>query len=136
MPQNLPKQVIVVRTDLVMPMGKLGAQISHASEAPVYNQMTKSGDVRTLITKEGSALQLWLDGPFVKIILGCKSLDKLLKLAEDVKARNIPVAIIKDAGYTVFTEPTITCIGIGPCFPEEIDDLTKRFQTLKSYKFE
>lgn len=145
-----PKQVIVVRKDLVMPMGKLGAQIAHASLAPILNAMYISNTVddsstlnstfsgyteRTLKVHNGSALQQWMDGPFVKVLLEIKSEAKLLELAEKVKERNIPCAVIKDVGYTVFTEPTVTCLGIGPCWPDEIDDLTKRLQTLKTYNF-
>ncbi len=34
--------------------------------------------------------------------------------------------LVKDAGFTVFKEPTITCIGIGPIPEEKIDeDLSK-----------
>jgi peptidyl-tRNA hydrolase len=69
-------------------------------------------------------------------LLAAKNENKLKELIPLLKDRNIPHALITDCGYTVFTEPTVTCLGIGPCWPEEIDDLTKRFQTLKTYKFD
>jgi len=30
--------------------------------------------------------------------------------------------LVKDAGFTIFAEPTITCAGIGPISPELIDE--------------
>lgn len=31
------------------------------------------------------------------------------------------VSLVKDAGFTVFNEPTITCLGIGPIKEDDID---------------
>lgn len=58
-----------------------------------------------------------------KITLLVPSVEDLQRLHEAY--RNVcGVALIKDAGYTVFTEPTITCLGIGP-LPDNLkgDDL-------------
>ena len=38
-------------------------------------------------------------------------------------------SLVTDAGYTVFQEPTTTCLGLGPIFEENIGDDIKSLQT-------
>ncbi len=40
------------------------------------------------------------------------------------------VSLVKDAGFTVFTEPTVTCLGIGPISEDLIGDDLKSLKTL------
>jgi len=45
--------------------------------------------------------------------------------------RNIcGVSLVVDAGFTVFKEPTITCLGIGPITDEQVKDDLKKLKTL------
>jgi len=37
-------------------------------------------------------------------------------------------ALIKDAGFTVFDEPTVTCLGIGPIREDLIQDDLKKLK--------
>lgn len=39
-------------------------------------------------------------------------------------------ALIEDAGFTVFKEPTITCLGIGPVRESRIDPVLRDLRTL------
>lgn len=39
------------------------------------------------------------------------------------------VSLIKDAGFTVFTEPTVTCLGIGPIFENDVGEDLKSLKT-------
>ena len=41
------------------------------------------------------------------------------------------ISLVKDAGLTVFTEPTITCLGIGPI---HVDKIGVNLKTLPLYK--
>ena len=40
------------------------------------------------------------------------------------------VALIKDAGFTVFNEPTITCLGIGPIHQDDVGEDLKSLRLL------
>lgn len=55
-----------------------------------------------------------------------KELEELLRAYYDVCG----VAFIKDAGFTVFKEPTVTCLGIGPIHEDDIGDDLKSLKLL------
>ena len=130
-----PKQIIVMRTDLNMRKGKMAAQAAHASMAVILNMMQSEYnplyETRKLVIPEGSALSLWLNGPFKKICVGIDSEAALNELFDRVAEAGIPVSKIIDSGLTEFGGvPTLTCIGIGPDFPENIDAFTKNLKLL------
>jgi len=130
-----PKQVIVMRTDLNMRKGKMAAQASHASMAVLLDMMdceyTELYERRHLTIPVGSALDAWLNGPFKKICVGIDSEQALNDLYDQVKAAGIPAAKIIDSGLTEFSgEKTLTCIAIGPDYPEKIDPFTKELKLL------
>lgn len=64
-----------------------------------------------------------------KITLIVPTVEDLIAFQE--KYRDVcGVSLVKDAGFTVFAEPTVTCLGIGPIFESQIgDDLA----TLKTF---
>lgn len=138
------KQIIVVRKDIVSKMGpgKLSAQVSHASLAPLL-QIMRGGipyeivvpseeNLRLFVDLEiGTPLKDWIDGQFRKIILSVKNEEQLLKKYNEIKEAGFVVSLIKDAGYTVFDKPTITCFGIEPLRSQDIDPFTKKLQLLK-----
>lgn len=112
------KQVIVVRLDLGMSVGKLAAQACHAS----LGSYVKAG----LVSRKA-----WdLEGG-KKVVLGCESLDELRLI--EVKARDakLPHLSIKDAGHTELKPGTVTALGIGPAKEEEIDKITGKLKLLK-----
>ena len=130
------KQVIVWRNDLKVRKGKLGAQIAHGSiafltnriregERSRYNNNTRRPNQlnRAVITYT-DAEQAWLEGRFTKIVLRVDSEEELLAIHEKAKGAGLESHLIKDAGLTEFTEPTYTCVGIGPDFSEKIDEIT------------
>lgn len=130
-----PKQIIVMRTDLNMRKGKMAAQASHASMAVLLNQMTvecgEFYETHKLIVVNDSPLYAWLNGPFKKICVGIDSEQALNDLFDRVQAANIPVSKIIDSGLTEFGgEKTLTCIAIGPDYPENIDPFTKDLKLL------
>jgi len=138
------KQIIVVRKDIVEQMGpgKLGAQIAHASLAPFLEKLrggiphewvdpSENGYRLFIDLKKGDPLKEWLEGEFRKIVLYVKNEDQLLKKYNEIKNAGFTVSLIKDAGYTVFKEPTITCFGVEPLYSEQIDPFTKKLQLLR-----
>ena len=142
------KQVIVFRKDLLkgpnaIRKGKFGAQVAHASLGSLlklfnrYKQEpiklglhgeSESGQVQyeySVVFKEKSVLDDWLNDKFTKVVVSVDSEEELLELNKALDETYIPHALITDAGLTEFHGvPTNTCLGIGPYISEEIDKFT------------
>ncbi len=109
------KQVILVRSDLKMPKGKLVVQCAHASlEAALKSNKLKE----------------WKSKGTKKVILKVKDENELLYYYELAKKSKLTNALIKDAAKTFFKIPTITCLAIGPEKEEKIDKITKNLKML------
>lgn len=133
------KQIIVMRDDLGMDAGKIGAQAAHASLAAVL----KGGRVQsaTITTRDlfiipmDDSLQAWLEGRFKKITLRAKSEAELLAVYQKALDAGLRCALIQDAGLTVFDGvPTYTCCAIGPALPEVLKPITGKLQLFKNSK--
>lgn len=143
---NDAKQVILIRKDLNMPAGKLGAQVAHASLACIL-QMGKwspriqfnEGDGSAIdghafeinLKAEGpdTAVHDWMTKSFPKITLEVKNENQLKRYYDEAVAAGLPASWIVDAGRTIFDGvPTPTCVGIGPASREQIDAITKRLR--------
>jgi len=125
-----PKQVIVVRKDLNMRKGKIAAQCSHASMKVVLDAMSnhiiEGKSVRVLQLAVDSPLYSWLEGRFTKVVVSIDSEAELLTLEALVTEAGILNARIVDCGATEFHgEPTLTCLAIGPEWPDKIDPFTR-----------
>lgn len=106
------KQVILARTDLKLPKGKLAAQCAHASVIAVLRSDSK-------IVKE------WESEGMPKIVLKVADEKELIKYFQMAKDEGLNVSLVTDAGKTVIAPGTKTCVGIGPNDEEEIDSLTQ-----------
>ncbi|MDA0206725.1 MAG: peptidyl-tRNA hydrolase Pth2 [Acidobacteria bacterium] len=105
------KQVIVVDESLVLPTGKLAAQVAHAA-------------VAAFLEASGTAQKAWLTEGMPKIVVAVRSEAELLSLEEQAQKAGVPAAVIRDAGRTVVAAGTPTCIGLGPATAAEIDKIT------------
>lgn len=111
------KQVILVRNDINIPRGKLAAQCAHASvEASELSNQKK--------------FDLWRKEGMKKIVLKVEDLNALFKYEKLAQKAKLTTAMITDAGKTVFTEPTITCLAIGPDSDEKINKITGKLEVL------
>jgi len=135
-----PKQVIVIRSDLrtkngeKLPKGKEGAQIAHAAMAFLTRRLKPQtelacvkfffGDKTRLSGNFTPTELLWMRTSFRKIVLVAHDEEELLDVYKKAKEVGLEVHLITDSGYTCFDEPTNTCVGIGPDFPEKIDPIT------------
>ena len=108
------KQVILIRTDLKMGVGKKCAQSCHAS-------VSASDFVRI---QDKPAWKSWKNTGQKKVVLKIHSLEQLNDLKEKFKSKKIPFFIVNDAGLTQLTPGTITAVGIGPVLSTEIDKIT------------
>lgn len=68
------------------------------------------------------------DGHAYKITLVVDTVDELKALQERYK--NVcGTSLVTDAGFTVFEEPTTTCLGLGPISEDNIGDDLKAIKT-------
>ncbi|MFB6185718.1 MAG: peptidyl-tRNA hydrolase Pth2 [Halobacteriaceae archaeon] len=105
------KQAIVVRSDLDMGVGKLAAQVAHAS-LKAYENADKNQQNK------------WKSEGQKKVVLKAKNEQQLFELAESANTKGVPNAIISDAGYTQLEQGTVTTLGVGPDDDDNIDAIT------------
>lgn len=149
------KQVIVIRKDLKMRLGKSVSQGAHASmkvlldcawpadqihatgNSPRIAALTNyidapgwlSGNYKCI--PNGEDIRPWLDGKFTKICVGVDSEAELLEIHNRAKETGILTALIQDAGLTEFKGiPTFTSTSIGPGKNEDIDKITGHLKLL------
>lgn len=129
------KQVIVFRHDLLKTLrkGKIAAQVAHASLGSLltlFNKSDQGNDYGRRFEwwvdfRSDSYLDKWLNGLFTKICVYVEDEAELLEVYEKAKAAGLPCKLITDAGNTEFHGvPTNTCVGIGPYWSEDIDEIT------------
>ena len=105
------KQVILIRKDLKMPLGKACVQVAHAS-------------VDAVLKTDKKKVEKWRQEGAKKVVLkvaDMRELVKYKKLAEEV---DLKTAMITDAGRTFFKKATTTCLSIGPDEEDKIDSVT------------
>lgn len=102
--------------------GKLAAQAGHAYLHSYWDATRFDGaNWDDHILRARPAAEYRRGEHAFKIALVVDTVDELKVLFEAYK--NIcGTSLVKDAGFTVFTEPTITCLGIGPISEENIGD--------------
>lgn len=114
------KQVIVIRKDLKMRMGKTAAQAAHASLSAVLSFKSNNKDLTN-----------WLSSGQTKICLYVESEEELIKIYSQAIGLSLPTVLITDAGHTEFKGiPTKTCCAIGPADSNKIDIITERLKLL------
>lgn len=113
------KQVIVVRKDLKMKGGKLGAMVAHASLAVILDLF------KTELGKDDTRAKPWLEGSFKKVCVYVSSEAELLEVHEKAKELGILTSLIKDSGLTTFHNiATYTTVAVGPDTEENINKIT------------
>ena len=111
------KQVIIVRKDLKLSIGKTASQVAHAA----------LGSVK-LVDKQ--IIERWEAAGSKKVVLKVNDLKELLAIYKSLKDKKIPCALIKDAGLTQLKPGTVTVLGIGPYDEKKIDKVTGKLKLL------
>lgn len=113
------KQIIVIRKDLKMRLGKCVAQSCHASLKATLENM------------EHPSVIEWLSGQFTKIAVSVDSEQELFDILQKAKDAGLITALITDSGKTEFHGvPTNTCIAIGPALHSELSPITGNLKLL------
>lgn len=136
------KQIIIARKDLKMSVGKICAQVSHASMAFLSNFIKENVDIDGRIDAwiDKDILDNWINGIFTKVTLQARNKNHLLKakiMAEEMgMVEGEDFFLIKDNCLTEL-EPeeidengvgrTLTCIGFKPMDSEIIDKIGKKY---------
>jgi peptidyl-tRNA hydrolase, PTH2 family len=111
------KQVILVRSDLKLPKGKLAAQSAHAS-------------VDCVLKADKEIVKKWRSQGMKKIALKVEDEKELYKYIQQAKDKGFVTSIITDAGKTVVAPGTVTCGAIGPNEETDIDTIIKDLKLL------
>lgn len=131
---NGVKQVIVMRHDLNMRLGKKIAQGAHASGAwmshfiqNVCSSFPSLGQGKLLSPEQ----EVWIYGSFKKICVRVDSEQELLDIYNKAKEKGLEAHLICDSGLTEFHGvPTNTCCAIGPNYDAAVDEITKHLKLL------
>ena len=113
------KQAIIIRSDLGMGKGKAAGQCAHASVSAYALALSRNKEDAREWEEEGQK----------KIVLKVGSEEELLALYEKMK-REMPCALIRDAGKTQLEPGTLTCFGAGPADESLINKHTKDLKLL------
>ena len=112
----------VVRTDIEIPVGKLAAQAGHAFLGAYEH--CRDTQPETFSAYHRSDLKK-------KICLAAEDEAALLRIYDLCEERGIAVYLTKDAGLTVFDEPTLTAVGIGPIKRSDLPGYIRHLPILK-----
>jgi PTH2 family peptidyl-tRNA hydrolase len=116
------KMVLVVRTDLGMTKGKIGAQCGHATLACYKHFLRHSPD--------SNILRRWERMGQAKVALQIKSEEELEVLQAQALSLGLVAHIIHDAGRTQIASGSATVLGIGPAPKSVIDQVTGHLKLL------
>jgi PTH2 family peptidyl-tRNA hydrolase len=114
------KQVIVIRADLEMSIGKTAVQASHVA-------ILASDEVAE---KDLDTWEAWMAEGQRKIACRVNSLDELLQVKKKAEDAGLVVSIIEDLGLTELEPGTTTAIAIGPDLASRINPVTKKLEML------
>lgn len=125
------KQVIIVRKDLKMSVGKTSAQVAHASMKAILDTCNLLEGRILFKSQMPEPMYQWLTGIFTKVVLAVNSEEELLELYNKALCAGLICSLVTDAGLTVFNGvPTNTCIAIGPEESYKIDAITNHLKLL------
>ncbi len=120
--------VILVRTDLNMPKGKIGAQVGHGVQYYMQSRMMEIANGQEASEAEKS----WFtDGSHTKVCLKVGSLEELEQIQADAKELDLKTFLVTDNGVTMFLgKKTVTALAFAPVWEEEHIGLTSHLKLL------
>lgn len=126
--KNPSKCYIIIRNDLNMPEGKLGAQVGHGIDAVWTDVLVAGTMVRgaNAVNEKPNSKHLeiqdniaeWVSDGRRKIILKAKSEDELMKIYTKVQSEGFTCTKIHDYGFNIFDGLTLTGFVVHPSSKE------------------
>uniref|UniRef100_A0A034V536 peptidyl-tRNA hydrolase n=1 Tax=Bactrocera dorsalis TaxID=27457 RepID=A0A034V536_BACDO len=117
---NNYKMVLVVRNDLKMGKGKIGAQCGHGAV----------GAYQKAIQRNPRLVRAWENTGCAKIALRVESEAEMMAIKRAADAHNLTTCLIRDAGRTQIEPNSKTVLAIGPATVEDIDKVTGHLKLL------
>lgn len=119
-PQSL--LFILCRKDINMSHQALATQVALATLHCNHKGMTACLDKMGQWSHRCEWYRTWVSQNTPIIILGCDNLDELWKTHNAIQRDNqdVPLFIVKHKGYSPDEKETATCMGIGPCYRDEV----------------
>ncbi|XP_055315968.1 uncharacterized protein LOC129575849 [Sitodiplosis mosellana] len=111
---------LVVRSDLKMSTGKIGAQCAHAAII-CHTKAEKS---------KPEHLKAWLNLGQPKVVLRVGSQAEIENLSKIATEKHIVNGLVHDAGRTQVLARTPTVLGIGPDTKSKVNELTGKLKLL------
>lgn len=109
----------IVRRDLKMNRGKIGAQIGHAVQYLIIDP------------KEPDMVERYLSSnSTVKLVKRCENLEEFETVEKECLSKEIPYRAVVDFGRTQVAPNTKTVLGIGPRPRIELDPIVGKFPLL------
>ena len=105
---------VVFRSDIDIPAGKAEVQFGHAVATLMFEH------------RDSPLVSSYMDDQQLKLSMQVDGLPQIEEIARKAAARGVPFAVVTDAGRTVFGQPTITCIGLGPMNKTDCNALTRK----------
>lgn len=112
--------ILVVRNDLKMGKGKIGAQCGHAAVGAYQN----------CVRRFPNLVRRWDESGSAKIAVKVESEADLMTVFKAARDRNLNTCLIRDAGRTQIAPNSKTVLAIGPAPVREIDQITGHLKLL------
>lgn len=112
--------VLVVRNDLKMGKGKVGAQCGHGAV----------GAYRKAMQRNPHLVQGWENTGCAKIALRVESEAEMVSIKRAAEAQGLTTFLVRDAGRTQIEPNTKTVLAIGPATGQDIDKVTGHLKLL------
>jgi PTH2 family peptidyl-tRNA hydrolase len=127
------KQVIIWRSDIKSPKGKVASQVAHASMLFLIRGTT-FGWSRDFLKKtiensiysenEVEKIKTWIEEGMTKVCLKAENIEAMGEIAKKAKELGVITNFVVDSGRTVYGESTITCLALGPEISSVLDTIT------------
>jgi PTH2 family peptidyl-tRNA hydrolase len=122
------KMVLVVRNDLNMRKGKVGAQTGHAVQEAIID---RSGPNPIPVLKTDELTQQWLCANYPKTVVRVDSEAELLDIYKQACDAGLNTRLVQDLGTTEFHgQLTYTVVAVGPDWSDRIDPITGHLKLL------
>jgi len=115
------KQVIVVRIDVKMSVGKVAAQAAHVA--------VLASECARISCKD--TWRSWFNEGYRKIVCQASSEQELLDVVSAASKKDLPFAMTRDLGLTEIEAGTLTAVAIGPGKNVDVDSVTGRLKLFK-----